>query len=112
MNHHDTSPLGDTMDTPFDAALRQHFHNETEPDDDGFTQRVMASLPVRALPRRIRYLELVDYAHWTATSMVAAGAAALMPSGDLQVDVFQSIAVYTLIGLTIFWAIPSRWSRG
>jgi hypothetical protein len=112
MNHHDTPALEKTMDTPLDAALKQYFRSDAEPADDGFSQRVMASLPARALPRRIRCAELVEYAQWAATSLAACGAAALMSISDGRLDVAQSVAVVTLIGLLIFWAIPSRWSRG
>jgi hypothetical protein len=112
MNRHDTPSLENTMDTPFDAALRQHFRGDAEPDDDGFSQRVMASLPARASPRRIRYVEMIVYAQWTASSLAAWGAAVLMSISDGRVDVAQSVAAYTLIGLLIFWSIPSRWSRG
>lgn len=112
MNHQDTAPLEDAVDTPFDAALRQHFRSEAEPDDDGFNQRVMASLPARSLPSRTRCVELVEYAQWTATSLAACGAAALMSMSDGRVDVAHGVAVYTMIALLIFWSIPSRWSRG
>ncbi len=112
MSHHNKSPLDNAMDTPFDTALRQHFQSDAEPDDEGFSQRVMAALPARAVPRRIRYVELIEYAQWTATSLAACAAAALMPITDGRISVAHSVAAYTLIGLLIFWAIPSRWSRG
>ncbi len=100
------------MNTPLDAALRQHFHCDAEPTDDGFSQRVMAALPTRALQRRVRWLELLVHAQWTAISVAACGVAVLLSSGDGRVDVAHTVAAYTMIGLLIFWSIPSRWSRG
>lgn len=99
-------------DTPFDSALRQHLHTQAEPEDDGFSLRVMAALPPRAVQRRIRWVEWVEYAQWTAISVAAVGVATLMPTGDAGVAITHSVAAYALIGLLIFWAVPSRWSRG
>ena len=49
---------------------------------------------------------------WAAISVAACGVAALLPIGDGGAAVTHTIAAYTLLGLLIFWAIPSRWSRG
>jgi hypothetical protein len=112
MSHEKTPALEDAMNAAFDTALSQHFHSEAEPDDDGFSQRVMAALPERALPRRIRWAELAQHAQWTAISVAACGAAVLPPIGDGRLDVAHTVAAYTLIGWLVFWSIPSRWSRG
>jgi hypothetical protein len=107
----DTAP--DTPpDTPFDTALRQHLQGEAEPEDDGFSQRVMAALPARALQRRIRWVEWAEHARWTAISLAACGAAALLSAPDGRVPAADNLAAYTLIGLLVFWSVPSRWSRG
>ncbi len=99
-------------DTAFDTALRQHLQGEAEPEDDGFSQRVMAALPARAAQRRIRWVAWAEHARWTAISLAACGAAALLSASDGRVPAAHSLAAYTLIGLLVFWSVPSRWSRG
>jgi hypothetical protein len=112
MSHHDTPPLKNAMDDPFDNALRQHFQGEAEPDDDGFSQRVVAAVPARASRSRIRWVEIVEHAQWIAASLAGCGVAGLMSIGDGPVSAAHNTAAYALIGLLIFWSIPSRWSRG
>ena len=131
MNHHNTLPLDRTMhtpldtpsvtpsdtlfdtpfDTPFDTALRQHFKTDAEPDDAGFSERVMVALPARRSRRRMRYVEWIRYAQWAAMSLAAGGVVALMSASDGRAAVAQDVAAYALIGLLIFWSIPSRYSR-
>jgi hypothetical protein len=112
MNHHDSPPLKNVMDDPFDNALRQHFQGEAEPDDNGFSQRVMTAVPARASRSRIRWVEIVEHVQWIAISVAACGVAALMSMGGERVSVAHNVAAYALIGLLVFWSIPSRWSRG
>jgi hypothetical protein len=112
MNHEETPSLHTTMDTPFDAALRQYFRGEPEPDDDGFSQRVSEGLPERVTLQGVHWVELIERAQWTAIGLASCGVAALWPVGGVRVDTAQTTAAYTLIGLLIFWSIPSRWSRG
>lgn len=112
MKHEETPFVPAAMDSPFDMALRQHLRSEAEPDDDGFTQRVLAALPARDVRRNFRWKVWVVRAQWTAISLASCGVAALMPSGDERVDIAQITAAYALIGLLIFWSIPGRWSRG
>lgn len=112
MNPQDTPSREHDMDTPFDKVLGQHFQREAEPDDEGFSQRVMAALPPRAARRRVRWAEWALHAQWAAISVAAGGVAALLPIGDGGAAVTHTISAYTLLGLLIFWAIPSRWSRG
>jgi hypothetical protein len=112
VKHEQTPFLSAAMDSPFDTALRQHFGSEAEPDDDGFSQRVLAVLPARTVRRNVRWVEWVARAQWTAISLASCGVAALMPISDERIDVAQITAAYTLIGLLVFWSIPSRWSRG
>lgn len=115
MNHAETATPRTTMnrpdDTPFDTALRQHFAAAREPDDDGFSQRVMAALPARTAPRRTRWLAWAQYAQWTATSLAACGVAVLLPEGQAPLGA-HAAAAYALIALLVFWAVPSRWSGG
>ncbi len=112
MKHEETPSVPAAVDGPFDMALRQHFASEAEPDDDGFSQRVLAVLPARDRRRHGRWVEWVVRAQWTAISLAACGVAALMPLGNERVDVAQMAAAYTLIGLLVFWSLPGRWSRG
>jgi hypothetical protein len=111
MSRHDTPGLDAAMDTPFDIALRDHFRSEPEPDDEGFSQRVVAALPAPVMQPRIRWAALAEHAQWTAISVAACGAAALLSIGDGHVDLAQQVAAYALIGLLVFWSVPSRWSR-
>ena len=99
-------------DTPFDTALRQHLHSAAEPDDDGFSLRVMAALPARVLQRRRRWAGWVRLAQWAAISLAACGTAALLSGADAPLDTPRAVAAVTLMGLLIFWSVPSRWSRG
>jgi hypothetical protein len=95
-------------DAAFDAALRRQLHAHPEaPADDGFSLRVMAALPARAAPRR-RWARWTRRAHWAAVCIAAAGGAALLPAADVP----GAIAAAALLGLAIFWSVPSRWSRG
>jgi hypothetical protein len=112
MKPRDSSELSEPSATPqdaaFDAALRQCFQSEAEPDDDGFSQRVMRALPARPA-HQILWQEWVQRAQWTAMSLAACGIAILTSGTGAPA---HSVAAYTLIGLLTFWAIPSRWSRG
>jgi len=100
-------------DTPFDAALRRHLqHSAAEPDDDGFSLRVMAALPAPAAQRRRRWARWLRHAQWAAITLAACGAAGLLSSGDAPLDAPHAAAAVALMGLLIFWSIPSRWSRG
>jgi hypothetical protein len=128
MNHHNTSPSENTMNRPvddasddasdnvsddaFDRALRQHFDREAQPGDDGFSQRVMAALPVRVVRRRVGWTEWALHGQWVAISLAGCTVAALMSASEGRGDVGQSLAAYVLIGLLVFWSIPNRWSRG
>jgi len=106
MTDHDDIPL----DTPLATALLQHLHGAAEPADAGFSLRVMAALPAR-IPQR-RRARVVRQAQWAAASLAACGAALLFSGGDAPLDLPHGLAALALMGLLIFWAIPSRWSRG
>ena len=104
MTHHD--------DTTFGTALRQQLHSAAEPDDDGFSLCVMAALPARAPQRLRRWARWVRRAQWAAMSLAACGATALLSGSVAPLDTPHAVAAAALMGLLIFWAIPSRWSRG
>jgi hypothetical protein len=116
MKSHHTSQLSHTADAPldsaFDAALQRHFQDVTEPDDSGFSERVIAALPARRSSGGIRWHEWIVHAQWTAISLAACGVVALTSISDGRASVAHNVAVYALLGLLIFWSIPSRWSRG
>jgi hypothetical protein len=106
------TPIDTPTDTPLDTALRRHFDGLAEPDDNGFSQRVLAALPAQAAPRRAQWATWALHAHWAAISLAAGGLAMLASMTEGRADSAQGLATYALIGLLIFWAIPSRWSRG
>jgi hypothetical protein len=112
MKPHDISALDHDQDGSFDTALSEHFRRQAETDDDGFSQRVMAALPARAARPHVRWADWAQRAQWAAISGAACVFAALTSSGDGRLDISQTAAAYSLIGLLIFWSIPSRWSRG
>jgi hypothetical protein len=101
----------------FDAALRLHFEETPEPADAGFSLRVMAALPPHApsLEQRrlarwmVRWLRV---SHWTAIAVAALGFASLLMNAGPQPDAAHAVAALSLLGLLVFWSIPSRWSRG
>ena len=112
MRPEDTSPSQPDAETPFDAALRQHFESDAEPADQGFSHAVMAALPARAAQRHGRWLQRAELARWAAVSVAGCGFAALWSSPDGRVDLATQIAAGALVGLLVFWSVPSRWSRG
>lgn len=96
----------------FDDALRERLQDGGEPDDDGFSLRVMAALPSGVAPQQRRWARWVRRAQWVAISIAACGAAALLADGNRPLDTPHALAAVSLMALLIFWAIPSRWSRG
>jgi len=103
-----TDPLHDS----FDDGLCQHLQSEPEPDDGGFSLRVMAALPNRLAPRRRRWARGIKFAQWTASTLAACGASALSATGAATLDTPHALAAVALLGLLIFWSVPNRWSRG
>lgn len=103
-DHDDTSS--------FDAAIRQQLHSDAEPDDAGFSLRVMGALPDHAPLRRRRWARLIQRAQWVATSLAACGIAALLSGVNGPLDMPHALAAVALMALLIFWSVPSRWSRG
>lgn len=99
-------------DDSFDTALRQHVQSEPEPDDAGFSLRVMAALPVQVAPARRRYSRWITLVQWTLCTAAACGAATMFATGIAMTDAPHALAAITLTGLLIYWSIPSRWNRG
>lgn len=103
--------MTDDDDARLDAALRQHWQQSNEPADAGFSLRVMAGLPDPAMSRRRRRARLVRRARWLAISLAACGSAGLLVGGPGAPDAAQALAAVALLGLLIFWTVPSRWNR-
>jgi RNA polymerase sigma-70 factor, ECF subfamily len=61
--------------------------------------------PIGTLKTQVLRAKLRLRAQWIAISLAAWGFAALTSIDEIR------IAAYTLIGLLIFWVVPSRWSR-
>jgi hypothetical protein len=102
-----------STDSNFDAALRQQFQDTPEPADDGFSLRVMAALPPRApSPQRQHLAHWLRVTQWAASAGAALGLAALLMSPSAHLGAPHALAGLCLLGLLIFWSIPSRWSRG
>ena len=105
MNHND--------DASFDDALRQQLQDGGEPGDDGFSLRVMAALaPKGVSSQQRRWARWVRRAQWVAISTAACGTAALLTSANGPLDTPHIVGAVALVGLLIYWAVPSRWSRG
>lgn len=92
-------------------ALRQHWQATEEPRDDGFSLGVMAALPPRR-PSRARGAAALRGARWTALSLAASGAASLLSGASGPLDTPHAVAAACLLGLVIFWSLPTRWNRG
>ena len=103
--------MNDTDDTPLDAALRAHWAAAEEPDDGGFSLRVMAALPPQPTPGRQRRARWMRLAYWLAMSLAAGGTAALTGGWSGPLDMPHAMAALALIALLIFWSVPNRWSR-
>ena len=100
-------------DSAFDAGLRQQLQAGSEPDDDGFSLRVMAALaPKRVTARQRRRARWIRRMQWAAISMAACGAAALLAGVNGPLDLAHAVAAVVLLGLLVFWAVPSQWSQG
>ena len=109
MTNHD-----DDNDAAFDDALRHQLQDGGEPDDDGFSLRVMAALAPKGVvsPQQRRWARWVRRAQWTAICAAAFGTAALVANAKGPLDTPHAVAAVALVGLLVFWSIPSRWSRG
>lgn len=100
-------------DPAFDDALRQQLHDTEEPADDGFSLRVMAALaPKGVSAQQRRWARWIRRAQWVAISAAACGTAVLMASANGPLETPQVMGAVALVGLLVFWSVPSRWSRG
>ncbi|WP_057300058.1 hypothetical protein [Pelomonas sp. Root1217] len=100
-------------DAVFDDALRQQLQEDGDPDDDGFSLRVMTALAPKGIsPQQRRWARWVRRAQWLAISAAALGTAALLAGANDPLDTPRVVGAVTLVGLLVFWSIPSRWSRG
>jgi hypothetical protein len=113
MTNSSTNHDEEINDAAFDDALRRQLQGDGEPDDDGFSLRVMAALaPKGVTPQQRRWARWVRRAQWAAISAAACGTAALLTSANGPLYTPHVVAAVALVGLLIFWAVPSRWSRG
>lgn len=96
-----------------DTALHAHLLGGAQPDDGGFSLRVMAALPpAPPSPRQRRAARWIRWARWTAVSGAACATALLFGANGLPQDGPHALAGLALMGLLIFWSIPSRWNQG
>jgi len=103
----------DDHDSVFDDALRQQLQEGGDPDDDGFSLRVMAALAPKGIsPQQRHWARWVRRAQWLAISAAALGTAALLTGANGPLDTPRVVGAVALVGLLVFWSIPSRWSRG
>jgi hypothetical protein len=99
-------------DSGFDDALRARLQCDGEPDDAGFSLQVMAALPAYLPPQQRRWARWARRAQWLAISAAACGAAALLADSAGGLDAPRALAAAALVGLLIFWSLPSPWNRG
>lgn len=106
-----TKPIDDSDD--FDAALRRQLQHTAAPADAGFSLRVMAALPPQG-PSAVqhRWARWMRRAQWTANTMAALSFGGLQLHTAPQAEAAQVFAALSLLGLLVFWSVPSRWSRG
>lgn len=103
----------DMNEAAFDDVLRQQLQDGGEPDDDGFSLRVMAALaPKGVSARQRRWARWVRRAQWAAISVAAFGTAALLAGTHGPLDTPHAMGAVALVGLLVFWSVPSRWSQG
>lgn len=103
--------MSEHREDAFDADLRRLLQAGEEPADDGFTLRVMASLPDASQGRAGAGSDWGPCAHWAAISVAAVAAATLLDPSRGPMDSPTQLAAYALLALLVFWSIPSRWSR-
>lgn len=104
----------DVAPEPSDALgllLQQHFADDAEPPDDGFAERVLAALPAHAPPSPVprRRLAQARWALWTALSVAACLAAALLSATQGRLDGEEGLAALAMLALIAFWSWPARW---
>ena len=100
----------DEDDACLDAALRRQLRDAAEPGDAGFSLRVMAALPPRRNTRPRDHARWMRRLHWAASSIAAYAAASLLSTGAATLDAPHTLAGTALLGLLLFWTVPSRWT--
>jgi hypothetical protein len=114
------------LDSNWDTSLRRAFEAEPEPEDDGFTARVMAGLPQqgaasaapaaqRLARERWQLARLAHRAHrvyLAASSVAGLMLAAMSPSGLASLQPEQRMGCWMLIGLMAFWSLQGWRLRG
>ena len=98
-------------DLSLDTPLKAHLQREPEPDDAGFSLRVMAALPPAVAPAQRARVRWIRRAQWAAVSLAACGAAALLSGSAGPLDGPHAVAALALVALLIYWSVPSRWTR-
>lgn len=97
----------------FDDALRRQLQGGEEPADDGFSLRIMAALAPKGMTaQQRRWARRVRRAQWVAISAAACGTAALLAGANGPLDTPHVVGALALVGLLVFWSVPSRWSGG
>lgn len=109
-----TSPVDNSDNSDgLDAALRRQLQHTATPVDAGFSLRVMAALPPHGpSPAQHRWARWMRRAQWTASTMAALGFAGLQWNTGAQAEAGQVFTALSLLGLMIFWSVPSRLTRG
>lgn len=99
------------MNDDLDTSLARQLQASPEPDDAGFSLRVMAALPAQVPLHRRRDLRWIQFTQWTFGSLAACGAAAMFTTGSGTPDLSHTLAGLALLGLALYWSLPSRWNR-
>lgn len=99
-------------DIHFETLLRQQLQTGDAPPDNGFSLRVMAALPTQIPARRRLTARWVRRGQWAATGLAASSLALLATRQAPTHDLPHTLAALALLALLVFWAVPSRWSRG
>lgn len=111
MNDMPSSTHTDTDADDLAHALRGQLQAGNEPDDAGFSLRVMAALPERVSPAQRRRARLMRWLHWAGITLAGWGAASLM-AGELGLPLAQRLwAGGALLALLVLWTVPNRWLR-
>ena len=100
-------PLEDDLD----AWLRTGLQAGTEPDDAGFSLRVMAAVKPRISRAQRRRAAALRWARWLTSTAAACSAALLLGSAGAA-DSPHALAGWFLLALLLYWSLPGRWSRG
>ena len=90
--------------------MHAQLHAGDAPDDAGFSLRVMAALPPPVSAAQRQWARWLRRAQWLAISLAGCGAASLLAGEPGPLDERRLLAGLALVGLLIFWTVPSRWN--